>query len=113
MNGNSLFEIELVSPAKDIELHVMDRYGFGGLAVGQIRVRDGLPIDHIHRAIAHHVELASLAGDDGRVFVDADTEEPRILRDRSQKAAEPSALRKVLVHDQRLSQTQTGSHAKR
>ncbi|HSV16643.1 MAG TPA: hypothetical protein VLI90_20430, partial [Tepidisphaeraceae bacterium] len=71
-----------------------------GLRIRKIGVRDRAPVDYVHGAIPDDIEVVPKPRDDRRILVDADADQPRILRHRAEQATDAPALCEVLVLNQ-------------
>src|SRR4051812_24771982 len=93
-----LLQVEGVAVGENVEPQVEDRHRVLRLLLGNVRVGLAHRVHDIDGAGAAHREM-TIAHGNPRVLVDADPEQPRILRDRADEPAQPAALGEVLIDE--------------
>src|ERR687898_2932164 len=103
-------EIELVALTQQMQPDVKDRGGALLVFLGKVGAGHIPAVHYVDGSGPEHPKLLFLFHDDGGVFVQPETQEPRVLCYSAEQPADPAALGEVLIDDDVPEIAQPGSH---
>src|SRR4051794_27885149 len=105
----TLDKIVAIAFTQQVEADVEHGHSVAWIVFAQVGVGDRTAVNDVYGAGADHLELI-VPNDDGCVFIDADSQHARVLRDNSDKPRHTAAFGKMLVDYDAGEKPKTGGH---